>query len=371
MSSQDLMSYDDIYVKSNDLTQVDGPTVIALAHNEMYFLPTWLDHYRKLGAERFIILDDASTDSTLDYLRAQPDVMVVGSHRRYGETVPVIDRLDPTGQTVEMRRMVHLWRMILLEKFTLNRWVVQADLDEFLTIPEGRTLASIFEEFAASDYDAITSTMLDIYPASIEALRAQMTQPAANLADDWFFDALPHRLPEASHFREVYHGSRARLFYHFLPRTAMPPHKRLRERLRFLYRREGAYRHVNSTQKFTLVRWRPGTWMQSSHRISLPASSTHHLPILHMKFTGDLYRRAQVALRDKSYYNGSKGYVQLVELLSEMERRGASFLFPKSTPIRNVAAFHNAGLILGFDHNTADPRRNTRHEVQSDTLVKT
>lgn len=365
------MSYDDIYIKSNDLTQVDGPTVIALAHNEMYFLPTWLDHYRKLGAERFIILDDASTDNTLAYLRAQLDVMVVGSHRRFGDTVPVIDRLDPTGQTVEMRRMAHLWRMILMEKFTLNRWVVQADLDEFLIIPEGRTLTSIFEKFAVSDYDAITTTMLDIYPASIKALRAQMTQHTANFADDWFFDALPHRLPKADHFRVVYHGSRARLFHHFLPKTAMPPHKHLRERLRFWYRREGAYRKVNDTQKFSLVRWRPGTWMQSAHRISLPVSPKHHLPILHMKFTGDLYRRAQIAIRDKSYYKGSKGYVQLVELLSEMERRGASFLFPKSTPIRDVGAFHRAGLILGFDHNTADPRLKNRHEVQSDVLAKT
>ena len=139
------MSYNDIYIKSNDLTQVEGPTVIALAHNEMYFLPAWLDHYRKIGAERFIILDDASTDETLDYLRTQPDVMVVGSHRRYGDTVPVSNRLDPTGHTTEMRRIVHLWRMILPEKFTLNRWVVQAALDEFLILPEGRTLADIFE----------------------------------------------------------------------------------------------------------------------------------------------------------------------------------------------------------------------------------
>jgi hypothetical protein len=54
MNGEDLLSYDDIYIKSNDLTHVTGPTVIALAHNEMYFLPAWLDHYRKLGAERFI-----------------------------------------------------------------------------------------------------------------------------------------------------------------------------------------------------------------------------------------------------------------------------------------------------------------------------
>ena len=349
------MSYDDIYVKSNDLTQVDGPTVIALAHNEMYFLPAWLDHYRKLGAERFIILDDASTDSTLDYLRAQPDVMVVGSHRRYGETVPVIDRLDPTGQTVEMRRMVHLWRMILPEKFTLNCWVVQAALDEFLVLPHGRKLADIFDELSTSEYDAITGTMLDIYPANIGVMRAQQMQSTVSFSDEWFFDGVPHRLPTGHHFRTVYHGSRARLFHHFLPETAMTFHKRLLERLRRWYRREGPYRSVNNTQKFSLVRWRSGTWMRSAHRISLPISKQHHLPILHMKFTGDLYRRSEVAIRSKSYCNSSKGYIRLIELISEMERRDASFLFPKSASIHNIVAFQSARLILGFDDNTRQP----------------
>lgn len=322
------------------------------------------------------MLDDASTDNTLDYLRAQPDVMVVGSHRRFGETVTVIDRLDPTGQTVEMRRMDHIWRMILPEKFTPNRWAVQADLDEFLILPEGRTMSSIFEEFAASDYDTIIGTMLDIYPASINDLRTQMSQPVVNLADNWFFDALPHRLPEGGqpeegHFRRVYPGSRARLFYHFLPRTSMATHQRLRERLRFWYRREGAYRFVNSTQKFSLVRWRPGTWMRSAHRLNLSISPNHHLPILHLKFTGDLYRRAQVAIRDKSHYNGSTGYARLVELLSEMERRRASFLCQKSASIHNIEAFHSAGLILGFDTTRADPNHQNRREMQSDILAKT
>jgi hypothetical protein len=72
-----------------------------------------------------------------------------------------------------------------------------------------------------------------------------------------------------------------------------------------------------------------------------------------MKFTGDLYRRAQVAIRDKSYSNGSAGYLRLAALLAEMERRQASFLCPRSASIHDRAAFHNAQLILGFDESDA------------------
>jgi hypothetical protein len=352
VTGQDLLYYDDIYIKSNDLTDHSGPTVIALAHNEMYFIPAWLNHYRTLGAERFIVLDDASTDDTLNYLSKQPDVMVVGSRRRYGETVPVIDRSDPTGQTVKMRRMGHLWKMILPEKYAMDRWVVQTDLDEFLVLPEGQDLGSVFAQFATADFDAVTGTMLDVYPEKIDVLRDQMTQSSVNLADDWYYDARPHSRPFSGTFREIYGGSRSRLEYEFLPRPRVPIWRRLRLLARRIIRGTGPYPHVNETRKYSLVRWRPGTWMRNAHLINLRSSPSHHLPILHMKFTGDLYRRAQVAIRDKSYSKGSAGYLRLAALLAEMERRQASFLCPWSASIHDRAAF-KAQLILGFDESDA------------------
>ena len=44
-------------------------TVCAIVHDEMFFLPAFLAHYRRLGADRFVILDDASTDGTADVPR--------------------------------------------------------------------------------------------------------------------------------------------------------------------------------------------------------------------------------------------------------------------------------------------------------------
>jgi hypothetical protein len=88
--------------------------------------------------------------------------------------------------------------------------------------------------------------------------------------------------------------------------------------------------------------------MQSAHDVGLAISPSHHLPIAHMKFTGDLYRRAQVAIRDKSYYKGSSEYVLLVQLLAEMEKKRASFLCPCSASVHNLDKYHEAQLILGF-----------------------
>ena len=80
-----LAKYDDFVIASNDLTNAPGFTLTGLLHNEMFFLPEFLKHYRNLGVKRFIFLDDRSTDKTIDFLHEQEDVMVMQSKRRYGE----------------------------------------------------------------------------------------------------------------------------------------------------------------------------------------------------------------------------------------------------------------------------------------------
>ena len=42
--------------------------------NEALRLPSTLRHHRTLGVDRFFVLDNGSTDGTLDYLAGEPDV---------------------------------------------------------------------------------------------------------------------------------------------------------------------------------------------------------------------------------------------------------------------------------------------------------
>lgn len=369
MSGKSLEFYDDLFLKTNDLSEAKGPTVIALAHNEMYFLPAWLSHYRRLGAKRFIILDDASTDGTLAYLERQRDVMVVGSHRRYGDTVPVVDRRDASGKTIEMRRMVHLWRMMLAEKFCINDWVVQVALDEFLVLPSGKNLEKIFEEISASSFDAIMTTMLDVYPKDINLMKKNILEESLCFDDEWFFDSRPHvKQSRSGKFFRIYSGSRARLFQEYLGVDGQPVHKRawhLLRRMNNVRKGRGPYLGTNSIRKYSLMRWRSDAWMGSAHQTSLQVSVTHHLPLLHMKFTPDLWRRAQIAISEKSYFNSSSGYVRLIKLLKEMERRNASFLCPWSRSIHDPEAFAIANLIIGFDskHVVSNSRGGVHNDV--------
>jgi hypothetical protein len=85
----------------------------AICRNEMYFLPEFLAHYRNIGIDHFVFLDDRSTDGTTDFLNDQPDVSIVTSDFTYGTTV--VPSAGPfAGKTI---RMQNLWRNQLLDEF--------------------------------------------------------------------------------------------------------------------------------------------------------------------------------------------------------------------------------------------------------------
>jgi hypothetical protein len=340
MAGNELQDFNDIYIKHNDLTGVGGPTVMATAHNEMYFLPAWLKHYRDLGCARFIVLDDHSTDGTFDYLKGQPDVMVVGSHRRFGDTVEVIDRSDPSGQTVKARRMPHIWRMLLPETFTVDRWAVQVALDEFLVLPPGATLPDIFDRLKDATFDCIPGRMLDVYPRDMSVIGREANTESFDINAEWFFDAVAHNS-----------NSRARLVHQFITRPEMPLAARVRDWIREKrtdFHATTCFPKTNEASKFSLVRWRHGAWMRSAHHLYLKESEKHHVPILHMKFTSDLYRRAQTAIREKSYYKGSAEYVEMMKMIEAMEACGATFKWRYSRRIDDIDAFIETGLLAGF-----------------------
>ena len=115
-------------IRSNPMLGTYAATVCAIVHDEMFFLPAFLDHYRRLGADRFVILDDASTDGTMASLAAQPDVMMVGSRIRYFEQVAY-----PPEMLARIRetRAVRLWRDQMLDQYCAGQWAVVVDPDVF------------------------------------------------------------------------------------------------------------------------------------------------------------------------------------------------------------------------------------------------
>jgi len=104
-----------------------------VCRNERLCLPAFLNHYRSLGVEEFLVIDNDSSDGSPEYLATQPDVRVFRTSDRFGEATQGTD-----------------WLNALLAEFGVGFWCVTVDIDELLVYlapsmlgHEGRPLAEL------------------------------------------------------------------------------------------------------------------------------------------------------------------------------------------------------------------------------------
>lgn len=327
-------AFDDLRILSNEgLAASPAMTLCALARNEMYFLPAFLDHYRALGIGRFVILDDQSDDGTREFLASQADVLLLGSDRRYGDTFTA-----GTGPLAgKPRRMVHVWKTLIMQKFCEGRWAVCVDADEFIRLPGGIDFAALVARIGPGGAPAVAGVMLDVYPARVEDLK---TPAPFDAATGWYFDAERHVAfaPKLGEFRASYAGVRARLLQRH--GIALPEAASASWRRRLVRMLPGGWRFLrfNELPKVVLMKWQRGELFLSSHRTTQAIRPDVLLPILHFKFTPDLYRRTRSALAEGQYFNGSAEYQLMSRLLDEMEQGDGSFLYSRSQPAENFTA---------------------------------
>ena len=205
-------AHNDLRVVAGHHVDPTGFTLLAILRNEMYFLPTFLAHYRNLGVERFVFLDDRSNDGTQQYLFAQPDVVIVQSNHTYGEPARERDGC-PESTTTRSRRYSVLWRSLLHDMFAEGKWALQVDLDEFVCVPDGTTIREFVSTLDELDLRAVWGVMLDIYPRDIASLNELSGARLHSMSGDWYFDAERHlRLRKHRGPSVVYAGARARLY---------------------------------------------------------------------------------------------------------------------------------------------------------------
>lgn len=336
-----LHDYDDFRIVSNDLSGSSGLTLTAVVHNEMYFLPAFLTHYRQLGIERFIFLDDRSVDGTVEFLAQQNDVMVLGSERRYGDRC---EAFDVVKHQVGQWRVQIAWRMLLFGKFGAGKWSLQVDADEFVVLPPDTGFADLIHELDKRGDEAVWGVMLDLYPERIGILREQQKDQVFDPDGAWYFDGQPHlKLRDGEMPASVYAGSRARLMARFGLNNKVSRTRSIAARINRSY-----VPVYNLIRKPFLLKWREGRYFLNNHKIDFEGSTDFLLPIKHYKFTGDLYRRVVQAMKLGSHYNGSSEYRDMKRLLEKMERKDAGFLYPKSMSAQNFDNFRKSENIIGF-----------------------
>ncbi|WP_299410272.1 glycosyltransferase family 2 protein [uncultured Roseobacter sp.] len=347
-----LQHLDDLDLVSNRQPDPEALTLCAIGRNEMYFLPSFLEHYRKLGIEQFAILNDRSDDGTKEYLLAQPDVVLFESKYTYGDTV---DLPEDLVARIPNQRILYVWRTALFNRFAKGKWAVQLDLDEFIHLPQGYTFQDVGRKLDAAGARVAYGLMLDVYPKNISVLSSQSKDKEVDPGADWYFDGEPHlKLQENQPPSVVHPGARARLFktygttrlYESLG-FPVPQYKNWRRRMRAT-RFGTKIPAYNVMQKPVMAHWPDGAFFTNSHDTNVPATPHLLMPFQHYRFTGSLYAKIEMAIRENSYSAGSRDHHLLSDLLTQMQKRNGSFCYRKSQRVTGYEGFEKAGVAFGL-----------------------
>ena len=138
--------------KAKKWKEKDNLILICVMLNEKERIEVFLNHYRKIGVRRFVILDNGSTDGTVEYLKKQPDV-----------------ELFQTKDKFESKRKMG-WINRLISYYGNNYWYLVVDADELL-VWKGVEETCIQDATKYFDKESITrvrALMVDMYPMEMK-----------------------------------------------------------------------------------------------------------------------------------------------------------------------------------------------------------
>lgn len=170
-----------------------APILICVLKDEINKIESFLKHYRKIGVEVFIFLDNDSTDGTREYLCSQKDAIVYRSKQQYSSA----------------RRVA--WINMLLAIYGSNKWCLVVDADELVDYigSEKYDLSDVIKQAELKHYTRIEGFLLDMYSKDILF--------DEKVKDDYvtkcrYFDRTSYTLIVVERGLVIYGGPRMRVF---------------------------------------------------------------------------------------------------------------------------------------------------------------
>jgi hypothetical protein len=287
----------DNYVIPDSATEI---RLFAKVRNEAKRLPYFLAYYRRLGVDRFFIIDNSSDDDTTEILKANNDCHVFFTDRSMAGSRAGLNWIEP-----------------LLRKYGLNRWCLIVDADELFVYPnsEYEALPLFCRRLDLADKNAASCIMIDMYPeGDVETIEYREGQSFIDACP--FFDKSGYRfLASDTDVPTIIGGPRLRLFFPELldwglaARTRRGFHDYICRVIGKLpiFRATSLWEmlkpkvppHLN---KVPLVRWTPNILLTpAAHSISNARVSEASAALLHFKFLGDFNQRVSEETVRKAY----------------------------------------------------------------------
>ena len=234
-----------------------------------------------MGVNHFLIVDNDSTDGSLDWLASQPDVSVW--HTRHG---------------YKRARFGVDWLNWLQMKYAHGHWCLVVDPDELFLYPfcDTRPLRALTDWLDASSIKSFSAMLLDMYPKGrIDEEPYRAGQDPLEVAP--WFDAGNYTITRNPRFGNLWiqGGPRSRVFFPEAPEKAP------------------------ALNKIPLVKWdRRYAYVSSTHML-LPrglnlvydewGGEKASGVLLHTKFLDTFTSKAEEELTRREHYGASKEYV--------------------------------------------------------------
>ena len=294
---------------------VGGVDAYMVVRNEIERLPHVLDHHRRLGVDRFFVVDNGSADGTVDYLLAQWDCRVYGTSESFAGSNCGMD-----------------WINAMVEWHGEHRWCLFIDADELFVYPhcEEIRLPELCRLLDEAGHEGVFAIMVDMYGENglgeEPAKGGVSLLEACPLYDGDYLVRKKIARPFARRFLEVeaVGGPRLRVFY---------PHLREAGIWRmFLARTARALRHSSmgsslarlgwgacppDITKIPLIRAGKGRVWTSNHRTTPLKLAPVSGALLHFKLLAGFAERARIEVARGEHWGAGSEYARYDALLKE------------------------------------------------------
>jgi hypothetical protein len=275
----------------------DAVLLFVTLVDAMDYLDWFLAHYRALGVAHFFIIDNGSSDGTLQRLCEEDDVSVFLNRESFARASFGI-----------------LWINHLMQRFGLGHWCFHVDSDEAFVFPghgAGRTLQQLLSYCDQRGFGAVSAIQLDMYPERLGPASGDVF--GTNCYFDTDYVLIPSELPP---YVVIQGGIRKQL-------TGL----------------------AMSMEKMPLVRMAPDVrYIECNHR-------TTHLPmadvsgaVLHYKFIGNSRSRIEQAVSRGQYFGDAIAYRRLGNAIGSLDS-AQSLLSSKSRRYHGAFSLEQHGLI--------------------------
>lgn len=278
--------------------------MICVLKNDLTKIQNYIYHHRKIGVDKFVILDNNSSDGTKEWLLEQDDVFLLNTEDEY----------------TTCRREAWINRIIAF--IGMNRWYLVLDSDELLVYNdyENQNIREVIGYFERNKIIRARALMVDMYAKDDYY---EGTNVNDYLNECIYFDADTYYDGNNDKFVKIYGGPRKRAFNIDTGLTKYPL---------FYFRNQDIH-----CRSLFLYPYKDNF------------KSKCNLIIKHYKFLPNEMEKYKKIAKDENYYDGSIEYKQIVKKFDETKK--ISFMYENSQIYKDMKSFNNIDVYKQIDFN--------------------